>query len=158
MSEWKLQQACATFLSATLPRDCYWTSVDAGQGAMNLRAAQMRKARGVRAGFVDMLVVWGGRFYGVELKGSKGRLSDIQQITHAQIRDAGGQVEVCHSVEELERALRAWGIPLRGTTLTAQDRDAWVAAAPKRARATTKREPRNKAAMLAKYRAAGVLV
>lgn len=156
MSEHRLQQACAAFLSATLPRDCYWTSVDAGQGAMNLRAAQMRKARGVRAGFVDMLVVWGGRFYGVELKGSKGRLSDIQQITHAQIRDAGGQVEVCHSVEELERALRAWGIPLRGTTLTAQDRDAWVAAAPKRPRARA--TERASVAKLARLRAAGVMV
>lgn len=158
MSEHRLQQACAAFLSAVLPRDCYWTSVDAGQGAMNIRAAQMRKARGVKAGFCDMLVVWRGGFYGLELKATNGRVSDIQQTTHAQIREAGGQVSVCRSIEDVERALRHWGIPLRGTTLTAQDRDAWVAAAPKKARAAVKREPRNKAAVLAKYRAAGVLV
>lgn len=156
MSEWKLQQACAAFLSATLPRDCYWTSVDAGQGAMNLRAAQMRKARGVRAGFPDLLFCWRGALLCVELKASKGRVSEAQHIAHMQIRDAGGQVEVCHSVEELERALRAWGIPLRGTTLTAQDRDAWVAAAPKRPRARA--TERASVAKLAQLRAAGVLV
>lgn len=153
MSEWKLQQACAAFLSATLPRDCYWTSVDAGQGAMNLRAAQMRKARGVKAGFCDMLVVWRGGFYGVELKASKGRVSDIQELTHAQIREAGGQVSVCRSIEDVERALRHWGIPLRGTTLTAQDRDAWVAAAPKRPRARA--TERASVAKLARLRSAG---
>lgn len=153
MSEHRLQEACAAFLSATLPRDCYWTSVDAGQGAMNIRAAQMRKARGVKAGFPDVSVIWRGGYYGLELKASKGRVSEVQEIAHQQIREAGGQVSVCRSIEDVERALRHWGIPLRGTTLTAQDRDAWVAAAPKkpRARATE----RVSVAKLARLRAAG---
>lgn len=153
MSEWRLQQACAAFLGAVLPRDSYWTSVDAGQGAMSLRSAQLRKARGVKPGFPDVSVIWRGGYYGLELKASAGKVSEIQQITHAQIREAGGQVSVCRSIEEVERALRHWGIPLRGTTLTAQDRDAWVQSAPKkpRARATE----RASVAKLARLRAAG---
>lgn len=153
MSEWRLQQACATFLSAVLPRDAYWTSVDAGQGAMNLRSAQMRKARGVKAGVPDVLVCYRGWLYCLELKATAGKVSEIQQITHAQIREAGGQVSVCRSIEEVERALRHWGIPLRGTTLTAQDRDAWVQAAPKKPRART--TERASVAKLGRLRAAG---
>lgn len=155
MSEHRLQQAAAAFLSAVLPRDAYWTSVDAGQGAMNIRAAQMRKARGVKAGFPDVLVCFRGWMFCIELKASKGRVSEVQEVAHHQIREAGGQVSVCRSIEEVERALRHWGIPLRGTTLTAQERDAWVAAAPTKPRAVVKRAPRNKGAALAKLRSAG---
>ena len=156
MSEWKLQQACATFLAAVLPRDSYWTSVDAGQGRMDVRAGQMRKARGVKAGVPDVLVCYRGTLYCIELKASKGRLSETQHMTIAQIREAGGQVSVCHSVEEVETALRAWDIPLRGTTLTAQQRDDRLAAAPKKPRGPGR--PRADASQLAKFRRAGVIV
>ena len=156
MSEHRLQMATATFLAAVLPRDSYWTSVDAGQGRMDVRAGQMRKARGVRAGFCDVLLIWRGGFYGIELKASKGKVSDIQHITHAQIREAGGQVSVCHSIEEVETALRAWDIPLRGTTLTAQQRDERLAAAPKKPRGPGR--VRGGVSQLAKFRKAGVLV
>ena len=134
MSEHRLQMAVATFLSAALPRDCYWTSVDAGQGRMDVRAGQMRKARGVKAGVPDVILVHRGYFYGLELKASSGLLSEAQHIAHAQIRDAGAPVVVCHSIEEVERALILWAIPLRGTTLTAQQRDERLAAAPKKPR------------------------
>lgn len=156
MSEHRLQMACATFLAATLPRDSYWTSVDAGQGRMDVRAGQMRKARGVKAGVPDVLVCYRGMLYCIELKASKGRLSETQHMTIGQIREAGGQVSVCHSIEEVETALRAWDIPLRGTTLTAQQRDERLAAAPKKPRGPGR--PRGGVSKLAKFRAAGVLV
>ena len=156
MSEHRLQMAAATFLAAVLPRDCYWTSVDAGQGRMDVRAGQMRKARGVKAGFVDILIIYGGHFHGLELKASKGRLSEAQHVAHAQIREAGGKVELCHSIEEVETALRAWDIPLRGTTLTAQQRDERLAAAPKKPRGPGR--PRGDVSQLAKFRRAGVIV
>lgn len=156
MSEHRLQMATATFLAAVLPCDSYWTSVDAGQGAMNIRAAQMRKARGVKAGVPDVLVCYRGMLYCIELKASKGRLSETQHMTIGQIHDAGGKVEVCHSIEEVETALRAWDIPLRGTTLTAQQRDERLAAAPKKPRVPG--WPRADVSQLAKFRAAGVPV
>ena len=156
MSEHRLQMAVASFLSATLPRDCYWTSVDAGQGRMDVRAGQMRKARGVKAGVPDVLVCFRGMLYCIELKASKGRLSEAQHMTIGQINEAGGKVEVCHSIEEVETALRAWDIPLRGTTLTAQQRDERLAAAPKKPRGPGR--PRGDVSQLAKFRRAGVIV
>jgi hypothetical protein len=48
MSEHRLQMACATFLSAVLPRDSYWTSVDAGPGRPRGGVSQLAKFR--RAG------------------------------------------------------------------------------------------------------------
>lgn len=156
MSEWRLQQACATYLGAVLPRDAYWTSVDAGQGKMNLVSAQLRRSRGVKAGVPDLLICYRGMLYCIELKASKGKVSDIQHVTHAQIREAGGQVSVCHSIEEVETALRAWDIPLRGTTLTAQQRDERLAAAPKKPRGPGR--VRADVSKLAKFRRAGVIV
>ena len=155
MSEHRLQMATATFLAAVLPCDSYWTSVDAGQGRMDVRAGQMRKARGVKAGVPDVLVCYRGMLYCIELKASKGRLSETQHMTIGQIHEAGGKVEVCHSIEEVETALRGWDIPLRGTTLTAQQRDERLAAAPKKPRGPGR--PRGGVSQLAKFRAAGVL-
>lgn len=131
MTEHRFQQFCATYLSHVLPQDAYWTAVDAGQGAMNLRAGQARKARGVKAGFVDLLIVRGGRFYGIELKTEKGRLSEAQHHTHAQLEQAGAALAVCRSIADVERALLEWGFPLRGTTLSPAERDASLAVPPK---------------------------
>jgi hypothetical protein len=94
--------------------------------------------------------------YCIELKASKGRLSETQHMTIGQIHDAGGQVSVCHSIEEVEAALRAWDIPLRGTALTAQQRDERMAAAPKKPRGPGR--VRADVSQLAKFRKAGVLV
>ena len=157
MSEHRLQQACAAFLSATLPHNVAWTSIDAALGRNDRMASVFRKMRGQKPGWPDVILCYNGTLHGIELKTSKGRLSDAQHVAHAQIEEAGGKIFVCRSIEDVERALRTWGIPLRGTTLTAQDRDACVAAAPTKPRAVVKRAPRNKGAALAKLRAAGWL-
>ena len=155
MTEHRFQTGVAAFLSAVLPRNVAWTSIDAALGRSDFKASIFRKMRGQKAGWPDIILCHNGYLYGIELKTSKGRLSEAQQIAHQQIHEAGGQVVVCRSIEEVERALTAWGIPLRGTTLTAQQRDAWVAAPPKKPRAVVKRAPKNKGAALAKLRSAG---
>ena len=134
MSEHRLQMAVAAFLSASLDIHTYWTAVDAGQGAMNIRAGQLRKARGVKAGVPDVIVIHNGTFHGIELKTEKGRTSDTQSHAHEQIRAAGGRVCVCRSVADVEVALRHWFVPLKATTLTAQERDARLAVPPKPAK------------------------
>ena len=153
MTEHRFQQACAAYLGAVLPRNAAWTSIDAALGRNDRMASVFRKMRGQKPGWPDVILIHNGWFYGLELKTSKGRVSDVQEAAHQQIREAGGQVSVCRSIEEVARALRHWGIPLRGTTLTAQDRDAWVAAAPKKAR--PRATQRADVAKLAKLRAAG---
>lgn len=161
MSEHRLQMACAAFLSASLDSDTYWTAVDAGQGAMNIRAGQLRKARGVKAGVPDIIVVHNATFHGIELKTEKGRTSDTQSYAHEQIRAAGGRVCICRSVADVEVALRHWFVPLKATTLTAQERDARLAVAPKPAKAKAARgaaPTRTQAKILARIRAGGVFV
>lgn len=148
MSEWHLQMAAEAFLKAVLPRDCAHTAIDAGQGKMGMRQAQLRKARGVAAGWPDFILVRQGMFYGIELKGAAGRLSDAQERTFPMIQAAGGQISVCRSVADIERALIHWGFPLRGTTLTAEERDARIVATgekPRKASAPRAHKPSKRA-------------
>lgn len=46
------------------------------------------------AGLPDMFVVIDGRFYAVELKSSKGRLTQLQKDKIEQINNTGGQAIV----------------------------------------------------------------
>ena len=152
MTEHRLQMTVAVYLGAVLPRDAAWTAIDAGQGRMDIRAAQRRKARGVKAGWPDIQIVWRGFFYGIELKAAKGRVSDNQEHVHSALADAAALVSVCRSVADVERALLHWGIPLRGTTLTPAERDERLAS-PKPTRAT---KPRARATAAQIKRIAGM--
>ena len=55
-----------------------------------------------------------GRFLGIELKSVTGRLSPAQQLCMEAILRAGGVWAEARSVEDVERILVAFGIPLRG--------------------------------------------
>lgn len=122
-----LQRAVAVYLADVLPADAYWTAVDAGQGKMDMVAAAIRKSRGVKAGFPDVLVIYRGLVFGVELKAPSGRTQDVQHATHAAMRQAGAQVSVCRSVADVERALMHWMIPLRWHAKTPALRDEAIA-------------------------------
>lgn len=122
-----LQRAVAVYLADVLPHDAYWTAVDAGQGKMDMVAAAIRKSRGVKAGFPDVLVIYRGLVFGVELKAPAGRTQDVQHATHAAMRQAGAQVSVCRSVADVERALMHWMIPLRWHAKTPALRDEAIA-------------------------------
>jgi hypothetical protein len=122
-----LQRAVAVYLADVLPPDAYWTAVDAGQGKMDMVAAAIRKSRGVKAGFPDVLVIFRGMAFGVELKAPQGRTQDVQHATHAAMRQAGAQVSVCRSVADVERALMHWMIPLRWHAKTPALRDEAIA-------------------------------
>ena len=62
---------------------------------------QKRKRQGVRSGWVDIEVIYKGRFIGIELKTKKGRLSEAQKKCHDDIILAGGLVPVCRSLTEV---------------------------------------------------------
>ena len=117
-----LHNAVAAFLRVALPEDDkpgspVWTTVGHGGGG-KVRGAQL-KAMGVRPGWPDVQILYPyGQwpFIGIELKATRGRLSDEQIKCHARIRRAGGEVIVCRSVEEVETALRIRGVALKATT------------------------------------------
>ena len=143
--EHALQQVVSVFLGRALPPDATWTSVDtATDQKMSVIAGARRKARGIRPGWPDMQAIWRGQFYAIELKEGAGKQSDNQIAMQAEIERAGGKYQVCRSVEDVEAALRGWGIPLRATALSAHARDARLQtrlALPRKAPAWTPPEP-----------------
>ena len=69
---------------------------------------------GLEPGWPDFICILpGGRFCGIELKTDKGRLSPAQEAFQAACDEAGGLYIVCRSVDQVDFALRAHGVPLR---------------------------------------------
>ncbi|MFZ4604443.1 MAG: VRR-NUC domain-containing protein [Caulobacterales bacterium] len=68
---------------------------------------------GLLVGAPDLLLIQDGRAFFVELKAGKGRLSLAQCMTHERLRSLGARVEICRSLNDVARALEAWGLPCR---------------------------------------------
>jgi hypothetical protein len=122
--EHAMQTTLAVFLGRALPSEVAWTSVDpATDQHMDDAAGRRRKDRGIKPGWPDVQFIYQGRFYGIELKIGDGKQSDYQAQRQAEIERAGGVYVICRSVEEVERQLRAWGFPMRATTMAAHAYD-----------------------------------
>jgi len=111
-SEHALHRAVAAYLAAVLPADAFWTTFPAGSGG-KARGGQL-KAAGLRPGVPDLILLYRGRFLGIELKSAKGRVSDAQQACRALILAAGGAWAECRSLDDIELALTEFRVPLRG--------------------------------------------
>lgn len=61
----------------------------------------------------DLLVFYGGRTIGIELKRVGGKLTKIQEEMRKKLSQAGIIVHVCCAADEVVLALRAEGFPLR---------------------------------------------
>jgi hypothetical protein len=121
MTEHQLHRQVAAYLAAALRPPTAWTSIDAGAGKLTRFSATSAKARGVKAGWPDILVIHpqpigcglGCILVGIELKIRKGRLSAEQLEVHSSLTMAGARVAVCRSVEDVEALLIRNGVPLR---------------------------------------------
>ena len=109
-----LQRAVAQYLDLALPEDCWWTSIPAGGGG-RIRGAIL-KGMGYKPGTPDILIIWNGRGYWIELKVEKRGLSAAQKACHDRLRIAGSVVSRCYAVDEVEGQLKWWGLPLRAST------------------------------------------
>lgn len=118
--EWQFQRTANAFLSKALPHDAYYSAIDVGT-AGGARLGALRKARGVKPGIPDVLIVWRGRTLWIELK-SGTSLSEAQKITRDQLRANGHMWALARSIEDLETALIAAQIPLRATVVEIRDR------------------------------------
>lgn len=113
-----LQKAIVRFLGIALPPDSYMFATTNQRGTRKKFEMGILKAMGARAGVPDLIILHRGKFFGLEVKAEKGRLSDRQASAADLIVAAGGYFSVVRSVEEVERCLRAWGVILRATVLT----------------------------------------
>jgi hypothetical protein len=110
--EEQLHRACADLLRLYEARGLLaFCHVPNGFGRTPAEAG-IAKALGQRAGVPDLLV-WlpGGRSFGLELKAGKRPLSPAQQTWHATMATLGHRVAVCRSIEDMQAALGAEGVP-----------------------------------------------
>ena len=71
------------------------------------------KALGVRPGVPDVIVIYRGKTYAIELKAESGRATAVQLQAIEDIRAAGGNAQVCCGLDCLIATLEGWGL-LRG--------------------------------------------
>jgi hypothetical protein len=77
--------------------------------------ASIMNGLGVRAGVSDMILLFCGQFYALELKSLKGKATLPQAAFLAEVRAAGGLTAVCDSLDAAVERLEGWGL-LRGQT------------------------------------------
>jgi hypothetical protein len=85
----------------------------ANGGARRSIEAAILKGLGVVAGVPDIMVIKGGKAYGLELKAPGGQLSEAQRAAHEALRTAGAEVATVDNLDDALRQLEAWCL-LRG--------------------------------------------
>jgi hypothetical protein len=106
MTEHDIQKAIVKYLE--LKKLCYFAVPNGGH--RHIAVATKLKAEGVRAGVPDLALIHQGRYYGIEIKTVKGRLSVNQKTMISLINEQGALVGVVRSVLETQELLKEWGI------------------------------------------------
>ena len=112
--EQDLQRQVAKFLTLALPTpDAWFTSIPAGWSGKV-------RGPGYKSGTPDMLVIYkpGAWITGViwlELKSATGRLSKAQELCRDDLVAAGCKWALVRSLDDVERALKRFGVPLRAS-------------------------------------------
>jgi hypothetical protein len=111
-NEQQEHRAVVQHLQARAARGTYWFH-PANGGARSKSEGAIFKGLGVRAGTPDLILIRGGRTYGLELKSSTGRLSPAQIAAHEEMRAAGAEVAVAIGLDQAIAQLENWQL-LRG--------------------------------------------
>jgi hypothetical protein len=116
VSEHALQKQVVGLLSRVLKPPVYWTAIDHA-GKLSPRQAAARKARGVKRGIADILIMWRDAYtrphsIWIELKRpGGGSLSKEQKDFDFDMIRCGSHVFVCRSIEEVEDAMALADVP-----------------------------------------------
>lgn len=111
-TEAEIQRAVIQHLSWRGAHNLWFAHYPSG-GLRNRIVAAQLKGAGTKPGVPDLLIVAHGRLYGLELKADRGRLSQSQIATHAEMRAAGATIGVATGIDEALELLGTWGL-LRG--------------------------------------------
>ncbi len=102
MKESKIQRGILDYLELfSRNNDLYFFR--AGSGAMRTEAGRYFKTG--RPGCPDIVCCHKGQFIGLEVKTEKGRQSQSQIKTEAQIKCSGGQYYIVRSIADVKRVL-----------------------------------------------------
>ena len=97
--EQQLQRAVIEHLRWRGVPGLWWCHYPAG-GFRSAIEAAIFKSLGTTAGVPDLLLVYRGQLYGLELKNDNGRLSDTQAATHDAMKRAGAVVETAYGLDQ----------------------------------------------------------
>jgi len=103
-----LQIAVMRFVAAAVRKDVL-VFHPANGGARSKAQGARFKAMGVVAGIPDLVIIINGRAHGIELKTTKGRVSDVQWDVAELWVQAGGVYALARSVEDVRILLKGWG-------------------------------------------------
>ena len=109
--EHALQSQCVKFCRECILTEHVFLAFDRSKKQSALQHIR-EKARGIRAGTPDILILVPGLAIWAELKAGKNTASDLQEEVGAAIVNVGHRWEVVRSVEELRRYLNACGVAL----------------------------------------------
>jgi hypothetical protein len=70
--------------------------------------AAILKSIGTVAGIPDIICIFEGRCFCLEVKSERGRVTDVQRVVHERLRDAGAEVAVAYGVDEALTLLGEW--------------------------------------------------
>lgn len=110
--EQALHKTVARYLDLFLPKTATWFHPANGGYRRKVEAAIL-KGMGVRAGIPDIVIVWEGRAYFIELKAGTGKLTDHQVNMMRLLTDAGAGWRCCTSLNDVMETLKGWGFPLK---------------------------------------------
>jgi hypothetical protein len=116
--ELDIQKAVMAYLKIALPRDAFCTAFPAEGGAGGFRRGQRMKAAGLVPGVPDIIIVWNGWAFFLEVKTPVGRVSRKQALCHNLLVKAGAKVGVCRGIDDVDGMLECWGVPLRASIRT----------------------------------------
>jgi hypothetical protein len=94
-----------------LPATVWYTHFPAGGGGK--RRGAILKGAGLKAGVPDILIIYRGMAYWIELKAPKGVISKVQDNTIAALFYVGSKVYLARNIDDVANALTQWGIPAR---------------------------------------------
>lgn len=114
MTEAAIQTSIVTYLRHVLPNAMVLAIPNGGSRAGGAREGRNLKRQGVLAGFPDLLLFPGdGRAFVLEVKTEIGRVSPQQREAMDRLHHLGIGGAVVRSIEDVARALRAWGLKTR---------------------------------------------
>jgi hypothetical protein len=129
VSETSLQEQVAKTLDVLLMPPAFWCAYPSGHIQLPPAAGAALLRCGLKRGIPDLLVFYGGRTYGIELKLPGRHLSKDrfvrskrsgalrfvagQSSVHPLLQAAGMQIDIAHDVGEVLALLDRWQIPTR---------------------------------------------
>jgi hypothetical protein len=108
------QRCILQHLKLRAPRDAFYFH-PANGGQRSPVEAAILNGLGVRAGVPDLIIIYSGEVFGLELKAEGGKLTKLQEEAQEAMRRAGAKVATAIGLDAALKQLESWKL-LKGWT------------------------------------------